>query len=486
MDRDSLALTRPLVARLCVLVLVAALLVPSGVSALTHEPIELQQGAIDEPANGTTVIAVQGFKGRGQNSSKKPARLVAVGPEGDLEWHYEPQSDVTWFYDVDPLEDGTLLVVGARRGGTTVFKYDPASGERVWTERLDTHDTHDVDLINGDELLVADMRNYNATSERNEDRLFVYNRTTGEVVWEYQFERRYDRDDGGQYAGDGNDWTHVNDVDKIGEGRYLASPRNMDEVVVVNRSTKEVELSLGAPGNHSVMYEQHNPQYVESEDGTPTVLVADSENDRVVEYELTGRENGSASWERTWNLGVDGNLNWPRDADRLPDGNTLVTDSLNHRVMEVTPEGEVVWEYYAPWGTYEAERVNLGDEPGGPTISDQGATGSYGLNGSAALTPGSTDRATFADWVSGAFAGTPLSEQADWFAERWSHIAPWIRPVWMDPWAFVAALGAVLLTVGWAGGEAVYHRRWIRDRLRAGYHRLRAVNDGTASTDSDD
>ncbi|MFC7193613.1 aryl-sulfate sulfotransferase [Halosimplex aquaticum] len=312
MDRDSL--TRPLVARLCVLALIVVLLVPSGVSALTHEPIELQRGTIDEPANGTTVIAVQGFKGRGQNSSKKPARLVGVGPEGDLKWHYEPKDDVTWFYDVDPLDDGTLLVTGVTRDGTTVFKYDPATNSRVWTERLDAHDTHDVDLINGDELLVANMRNYNETTGVNDDRLYVYNRTTESVVWEYRFERIYDRGDGGDYTGD---WTHVNDVDKIGEGRYLASPRNMDEVVVINRSTKDVELSLGSPDDHSVMYEQHNPQYLESESGVPTILVADSENDRVVEYELRNGSGRNATWERTWNLGADGNLNWPRDADRL-------------------------------------------------------------------------------------------------------------------------------------------------------------------------
>ncbi|WP_459194578.1 aryl-sulfate sulfotransferase [Halosimplex sp. J119] len=481
MDRDSL--TRPLVARLCVVALIVALLVPAGVSAFTHEPIELQKGTIDEPANGTTVIAVQGFKGRGQNSSKKPARLVAVGPEGNLEWHYEPQSDVTWFYDIDPLEDGTLLVVGARRGGTTVFKYDPETGERVWTERLDIHDTHDVDLINGDELLVANMRNYNESADRNDDRIFVYNRTTNETVWEYRFERIYDRDDGDSYTGD---WTHVNDVDKLGEGRYMASPRNMDEVVVINRSTKEVELSLGTPDNRSVMYEQHNPQYLESEDGTPTIVVADSENDRVVEYELRNGSGRNATWERTWNLGVDGSLNWPRDADRLPSGNTLVTDSLNHRVMEVTPEGEVVWEYYAPWGTYEAERVHLGDEPGGPTIADQNASGGHDLNGSAALTPGTTDRATFADWLSRTFSGTPVSGQAHWIAERWAHIAPWIRPTWMNPWAFVSFLGAAALTVGWAGGEAIYHRRWLRDRLRAGYRRLRSSGDGSSPTESDD
>ena len=482
MDRDSLAFARPTVARLCVAGLVVALLVPSGVSALTYEPIELQPGAIDEPANGTTVIAVQGFKGRGQNSSKKPARLVGVGPEGDLAWNYQPQTDVTWFYDVDPLEDGSLLVVGARRNGTTVFKYDPDTDEREWTERLDTDDTHDVDLINGDELLVADMRNYNETSERNEDRVFVYNRTTEAVEWEYEFERIYDRDDGGSYTGD---WTHVNDVDKLAEGQYMASPRNMDEVVVINRSTTEIDLSLGTPEDHSVIFEQHNPDYLESEDGTPTVLVADSENDRVVEYELRDGTGRNASWERTWNLGVDGNLNWPRDADRLPNGNTLVTDSLNHRVMEVTPEGEVVWEYYAPWGTYEAERVSLGDEPGGPTISDQGATGAYSLNGSAALTPGASDRPTFADWVRDALAGTPLSEQADWFAERWAHVAPWIRPVWMTPWAFVSALGAAVVLLGWTGTEAVLRRDAIRTKLRGGYDRLRSRGD-SAPADADD
>ncbi|MFB6139983.1 MAG: arylsulfotransferase family protein [Halosimplex sp.] len=482
MDRDSLELTRPTVARVCVVALVVALLVPSVASALTHEPIALQAGTIDEPPNGTTVIAVQGFKGRGQNSSKKPARLVGVGPEGDLQWHYEPKDDVTWFYDVDPLSDGTLLVTGVTRHGTTVFKYDPDTNSRVWTERLDAHDTHDVDLINGDELLVANMRNYDESAGVNDDRIYVYNRTTDRIVWQYRFERIYNRSQGGSYT---DDWTHVNDVDKLSDGRYMASVRNMNEVVVVNRSTKRVELSLGSPDDRSVLYEQHNPQYLTGEDGRPTIVVADSENDRVVEYELAGGTGRNATWERTWNVGVDGGLNWPRDADRLPSGNTLVTDSLNHRVMEITPEGEVVWEYYAPWGTYEAERVRLGDEPGGPTVADQGESGAYALNGSAALTPGATDRATFAQWLRDTAAGTPVSGQVDWFAERWGHLAPWVRPVWMNPWAFVAVVGAALLSVAWAAGEAYYHRRWLAGRLRAGYARLRSADD-RRPTESDD
>ncbi|PSP32400.1 ArsR family transcriptional regulator [Halobacteriales archaeon QH_10_67_22] len=473
--------TRLGMARLTVLLVVLALLVPSGVSALTHDPVELQRGTIDEPADGTTVIAVQGFKLAGQNNSKKPARLVGVGPEGDLEWVHEAGDGIAWFYDVDPLEDGTLLVAGSHPSGAVVFKYDPATNERVWTERLGTNDTHDADIINEHELLVADMRAYNESTGENDAGLFVYNRTSEEVVYRWHARSVYNRSQGGPYEGD---WSHINDVDKVDDGEYMLSVRNMDEVVLVNRSTDSVDWRLGADENLSVLYEQHNPQYIEREDGTPTVVVADSENDRVVEYEMVDRGDGdgSTTWNRTWTLGANGSLNWPRDADRLPNGNTLVTDSLNHRVLEVTPEGQVVWEYYAPWGTYEAERVEVGDEPGGPTVRDQGGAGAYGLNGSAALTPGATDRATFGEWVASTFAGTPLSGPVGWFGARWSHAVPWIRPVWMRPWAFVSALGATLVAVGWTTADAIYHRRQVRARLGALGGRLRRRLTGSPGT----
>ncbi len=33
---------------------------------------------------------------------------------------------------------------------------------------------------------------------------------------------------------------------------------------------------------------------------------------------------------------------------RLPNGNTLITESMMGRAFEVTPEGETVWEFYNP------------------------------------------------------------------------------------------------------------------------------------------
>jgi hypothetical protein len=183
-------------------------------------------------------------------------------------------------------------------------------------------------------------------------------------------------------------------VDEIAPGRYLVSPRNFDQILVVNRSTKAIEMRLGSDNDYEVLNRPHNPDYLESENGTSTILVADSHNDRVVEYaregdgsEGDGRSEGDGNWTRTWTLGSEETLNWPRDADRLPDGNTLVTDTKNQRVFEVTPEGEIVWEVYTPWLVYDAARLSHTEESAGPTMRDLGenATGSHEIAGSANL-----------------------------------------------------------------------------------------------------
>ena len=45
-------------------------------------------------------------------------------------------------------------------------------------------------------------------------------------------------------------------------------------------------------------------------------------------------------------------------AQRLPNGNTLISEGLSRRVFEVTPENEVVWEYYFEIG-YKLNRCYL-------------------------------------------------------------------------------------------------------------------------------
>ena len=333
-------------------------------------------GTMERAANGITVVSVQGARG----NEKRDARLVGIGPRGEIEWVHHREGSI-WAYDVDPQPDGTLFVTGTAhvddgddRGESVFYELDPETDEVLWAETTEFVDTHDADLLSDEEILVANMRATENVSG-NRDRLLVYNRTTDAVTWDWQFRDHYapNASVNGEYE---HDWTHVNDVDAVNDTHYLASPRNFDMVVMVNRSSGEVAWELGGPNDDVSLNQQHNPAYYESENGTPTVLVADSENNRVVEY---ARRDGN--WTRTWRVGNHTSMSWPRDADRLPNGNTLVADSRAHRVFEVTPDGEVVWEVSTPWLVYEVERIPFGDEPDGPTIADQDATGTVPLHG---------------------------------------------------------------------------------------------------------
>ncbi|WP_267642274.1 aryl-sulfate sulfotransferase [Haloarchaeobius amylolyticus] len=452
------------VVRAAVFVLVLALFAPAVGSAATYDPADqpsLQRGTVTSPASDTTVVSVQGFTFRGSTNNKKPARLVAAGERGITEWvHNSSKGKNAWFFDTDPLPNGNMLVVSPRSGKTVIYELNPDTGERVWERTFPFEDTHDADMLSEDELVISHMRAWDADNETSEDEIVVYNLTTDEVTWRWKYRDHFPADtDGGMNT----DWSHSNDVDAIGDDRLLLSPRNFDQAVIVDMETKNITNRLGSDGDHSVLNEQHNPDYMVSDNGTPTLLVADSGNNRIVEYAY---ENGE--WVRTWTVGQN-TLNWPRDADRLPNGNTLVTDTLNHRVLEITPTGEVVWEYYATWGPYDAERLGTGDESvqEGPTIRDMGASGTYDITGSANLTAGGGDSVPFRASVQATFAGTPLSGYATEFATMWGHYAPWISPVWMTGWdMFYAILGGLML-VGWFGTEATVLSYRAVDRYRS-------------------
>ncbi|MFW6385416.1 MAG: aryl-sulfate sulfotransferase, partial [Halodesulfurarchaeum sp.] len=367
--------------------------------------------------------------------------------------------------------NGNVLVVSTKPEKTVVYEYDPDADERVWVEEFDIEDTHDVTMLDEHRLAVANMRNYNESADRSDDRLFVYNRTSGEITWEWYFHEHYPANtDGGM----NDDWTHLNDVEPVGDDKLLASPRNFDQVILVNMTTNEIDLRLGADDEYDTLREPHNPDYLESEDGTPTILVADSENHRVVEYELverTGTDDAGLptfEWDRTWEVGTD-QLTWPRDADRLPNGNTLITDTMNHRVVEVTPDGEIVWESYVTWGPYDADRVAHGGSSNGPTIRDMNAEGTYGLSGSANLEPGEPRNESFDQWIQRQATGTLVEGPVDSMSTHWRHLTQWIRPAWMNSWTLASALGALLLAITWGTTELLL----ARHRVLALFGRLR-------------
>jgi hypothetical protein len=214
-------------------------------------------------------------------------------------------------------------------------------------------EVHDVELLDSGEFLVSDMEH---------ERIFTVK--DGEITWQWNASSRYEAPDDPTRT----DWLHINDVDVIGEDRYLVSVRNAHQLVIVERGEGVVEVINGdeevTEGDPTLLRQQHNPQWL----GDGNVLVADSHNDRIVELERA--EDGD--WEVAWEIyAAEGvNFNWPRDADRLPNGNTLITDSLNQRVVEVTQNGSTVWSYGTPQVPYEAERLPAGETVGGVSYAD--------------------------------------------------------------------------------------------------------------------
>ena len=286
--------------------------------------------------------------------------------------------DTDSYFDVTMLENGSVMAGFMQSGYDECGPYespcahtgfriiDPNAGsdaapevtyEYAFPVRTEKNsEVHDVELLDSGEFLVTDM-----------DRERVFTVRNGEITWQWNASERYDPPDDPTRT----DWLHINDVDVIGEDRYLVSVRNAHQLVVVERGEGVVEVvNEGDPdttrGDPALLRQQHNPQWL----GNGSVLVADSHNDRIVELE----RGADGRWRPVWEIyGAEGvNFNWPRDADRLANGNTLITDSLNKRVVEVNRSGETVWSYNTPEVPYEAERLPEGETVGGVSYADGG------------------------------------------------------------------------------------------------------------------
>jgi hypothetical protein len=318
-----------------------------------------------EPRDSVTVVT----------ESAKFGTIIAWHPNGSL-LHYD--DDHTKYFDVDPVANESLTVeyaatdtLHARSERCTdppctrnvIERLNLSTGEteEVYA-RYDYRETagewHDHVRVDDSRILIADIV---------DDQVFLVDTETELVEWRWDAQSDFPVTGGGDYPGD---WAHINDVSLLADGRVMVSLRNQDSAVFLERETGLVEEgTLGEDGDHETLYEQHNPDYIPAERGGPAVVVADSENARIVEYQRVDPETGEPTaaadgeWTRTWEW-ADDRLQWPRDADRLPNGHTLIADTHGKRVVEVDESGEVVWSVPVSH-PYEVERLGTGPESAG-------------------------------------------------------------------------------------------------------------------------
>lgn len=310
------------------------------------------------PAPGPTVIT-------GQGTPFLPSFIAVLDGNGNLAYLSQRYDQ---YYDVDPhpasrwdfYYSATRFVQNSKCSERRCYRYflvfeNYSTGDSMEVVTGVGGDIHDIDHSSGDRFLVADIRS---------DSVYEINIRTGKTDRHWSARWRYDPfESGGRYP---DDWTHLNDVEVLDDGRVMVSLRNHDQIVFIENGSVDEDWTLGSDDEHDILFEQHNPDYIPPENGGPAVLIADSENDRIIEYQ---REDGA--WTRSW-VWSDSRLSWGRDADRLPNGNTLVSDSHGGRILEVAPNGSIVWQTTAP-NPYDAERLTTGAESeGGPSAASIG------------------------------------------------------------------------------------------------------------------
>ena len=307
----------------------------------------------EESPENNTLVAVQGYQDGG--------KALEITPDGEVAWQYTEPDDV---FDLELVNESTVQVSTASTVPDSecpepyasdgydgcvrnaLQHVDTDTNDVVWEYAWHDVEKHEHELHDADRYVVDGEPRY-AMADMGNDRVFAVDHD-GTLLWEWNATDDYEMPDG---MGPEGDWTHVNDIDRIEPGVFQISLRNFDTVAElhVENGSVSVEPVVGPNEFHAddegELYEQHNPDRLA--DGS--LIVADSEHDRIVEFGPDG--------DVVWEVGGSATFDWPRDGDRLPDGDTLVADSYNDRVVEVNPDGEVVWAVEVGNLVYEVDRV---------------------------------------------------------------------------------------------------------------------------------
>lgn len=142
------------------------------------------------------------------------------------------------------------------------------------------------------------------------------------------------------------EWTHLNSIEVTPTGDWLLSFRLTSTVVRVDGETGDVRWRWGA----GVLSHQHCATWLDS----GHILVFDNGCHRrempsfsqVVELDPATKK---IAWTYMSPVILGFYSFMVSGCERLPNGNTFITEGATGRLFEVTPDGETVWEYVSPW-----------------------------------------------------------------------------------------------------------------------------------------
>jgi hypothetical protein len=132
------------------------------------------------------------------------------------------------------------------------------------------------------------------------------------------------------------------------EGDVMISIRNLNTIAIIDASSGVVKWALSGMWRH-----QHKANFLDNgnillfdNQGANSDSFFSYDRSRVIEFDPYTQK---IAWEYTGNeddvlftylLGYD---------QRLPNGNTLITEDEQGRIIEVSPDKSTVWEYFSPF-----------------------------------------------------------------------------------------------------------------------------------------
>jgi hypothetical protein len=321
-----------------------------------------------------------------------PASLFVLDTDGVTRWHIGRSDGVIGppgvFAGAKLRSDGTLLYLR----DYSLFVIDEMGVEQVAISSADLglpglhHDV--IELDDGNFLSMSytfrDIDYPDIGTVHVAGDLLVEISPEGEIVWEWDSFDHLDpqrrREGFDEVIIDpatlesSHDWTHGNGlVYDAATDTVLFSMRHQDWVIQIDRATGDILWRLGSEGDFALeqgtwQFHQHSPEW--QADGTLLLydnglgnpdLAFPQETSRAVRYLL---DTGAMTARQEWEDGAEDFMTIiAGDADRLPDGSILVTDSaidlhvgpqaIHARVREVDEDtAEPQWSFTTELGNF--------------------------------------------------------------------------------------------------------------------------------------
>lgn len=339
------------------------LCIGTGSCEFVHD-IEITHYVPEEAYNGDTVVL----------SVLDPRELFCVNMEGQLLWNFmDPGCDIFWDFEV--LAEGDILFACTRAYKAGILR---PPGTILWEGQLPGVHHSLVMLPWGNIMYLATRWIYEDFWEEPvlTDSIIEVVQDTGEVVWSWNLEDAFSPPEfycpiciENTSRGHGaRDWSHSNSLHFYeADSTILLNVRNLNTFLMIAYPSGDVLWACGDAGTFGggLFRHAHDAELLPN----GHVLLFDNDlhgEDPMVTRALElavdpGTETASIAWE--WR---DETLWAPirGDANRLPNGNTLVTAAGEGRVVEVNASGEKVWEMVLKhprdgfhYTFYKAERI---------------------------------------------------------------------------------------------------------------------------------